>query len=154
VASPKSPTFALDHTGIVVEDLDDAISFYEQAFGMRVLTREADTDVDPDAIGLPGEPVRLRGAILTLGDRLLELHQYLTPTGVGHRRQSDQGIGHIAFAVDDIHLAWASLRKRGVTFNSEPKLITSGELSGRWWVYGRDPWGVVVELCQHPKAAA
>lgn len=140
----------LDHTGIVVPDLEAAIEFYTRAFGAEVVSREADTDVDPDAIGLPGEQVRLRGALLRTNGALLELHQYLQPTGTAARRVCDIGLGHVAFAVTDIDAAYEHLQREGMRFNTAPQTITSGVLAGRRWVYGQDPWGVVVELCQHP----
>ncbi len=141
--------FDFDHTGIVVPDLEAAIAFYQRAFGAEVQTREADTDVDSDAIGLPGQRVRLRGALLRLGSSTVELHQYLEPTGTGRRRVCDTGIGHIALSVTDIDVAYAFLLQEGMEFNTEPQTISAGALAGRRWVYGRDPWGVVVELCQH-----
>jgi lactoylglutathione lyase/glyoxylase I family protein len=148
--SGPRPNFLLDHTGIVVPDLDAAVRFYVNAFGMTVLSRESDTDVDSAAIGIPGQPVRLRGAILKAGRTNLELHEYLTPRGIGSRNVFDEGIGHIAFAVTEIRAAYDYLRALGVTFNTEPNLITDGALAGRWWVYGKDPWGNVLELGQDP----
>lgn len=150
IESPPHDVVGLDHVGIVVPDLEQAIEFYVRAFGAEVVSREADTDVDDVAIGLPDEQVRLRGAILRSGASQIELHQYLAPTGVSERRVCDQGIGHIAFCVSDIDAAYARLTNEGVVFNSDPNTITSGALEGRRWVYGRDPWGVVIELCQHP----
>ncbi len=149
-ASSTHPAFALDHTGLVVPDLDAAVAFYAAAFDMTVVSRESDTDVPSAAIGLPGEHVRLRGAILRAGTTYLELHQYLTPVGTGERRVCDTGFGHIAFAVPDINEAYRFLIDRGVTFNSEPQLIATGGLAGRRWVYGQDPWGNVIELGQNP----
>jgi catechol 2,3-dioxygenase-like lactoylglutathione lyase family enzyme len=139
-----------DHAGIVVPDLESAIDFYARAFGATVVGREADTDVDPDAIGLPGSTVRLRGALLRIGNTFLELHEFLTPTGRGNRRVSDTGIGHIAIAVSDIDAAHRRLQDEGMTFNTAPNTITEGFYAGRRWAYGQDPWGIVVELCQHP----
>lgn len=79
---PTAPGFTLDHIGMVVADLDAAVSFYTDVFGFSVVSREADTRVDDVAIGLPGESVRLRGAILRdTASNLLEIHQYLEPTG-------------------------------------------------------------------------
>ncbi|GAA2584391.1 hypothetical protein GCM10010399_13010 [Dactylosporangium fulvum] len=48
----------LDHTGMVMPTWKAAVAFYERAFGAAVVVREADTDVDATAIGLPGETVR------------------------------------------------------------------------------------------------
>lgn len=140
----------LDHTGIVVPDLEAAIEFYVTAFGAELVGREADTDVASDAIGLPGERVRLRGALLRCGTGLLELHEFLVPQGRESRRPCDTGIGHIAFAVPDIDAAYDRLRAEGVAFMTAPQTIESGLYAGRRWVYGKDPWGVIVELCQHP----
>ncbi|WP_395105054.1 VOC family protein [Actinomadura sp. SCN-SB] len=140
----------LDHTGIVVPDLEQALAFYARAFGAVLVSREHDTEVDAEAIGLPGERVRLRGAILRVGGGQLELHEYLTPRGTGVRRVCDTGIGHVAFAVTDIDRACERLGSAGIRFNSRPVTIYSGPRKGRRWVYGRDPWGVVIELCQHP----
>lgn len=140
----------LDHVAVVVPDLDAAVGFYVGAFGMTVVCREADTDVDADAIGLPGELVRLRGALLASGSTMVELHEYLSPRGTGSRRVCDTGIGHLAFAVRDIEPACKDLTAFGVRFHTPPRLIAGGTLAGRRWVYGTDPWGVVIELCQHP----
>lgn len=141
----------LDHTGVVVTDLEAAIDFYTEVFGAQLVGREADTEVDPETIGLPGEEVRLRGALLRCGRGLLELHEYLTPRGHESRRPCDVGIGHIAFAVEDIDAVYERLREAGISFNTSPREIETGFYAGRRWVYGRDPWGVVIELCQHPR---
>lgn len=152
VAQASADVLGLDHTGIVVPDLEAAIEFYSRAFGAEVVGLEADTDVDAVAIGLEGEHVRLRGAFLRTGGTTLELHEYIAPRGVGHRRACDVGIGHVAFSVSDIDAAHIRLEREGMTFNSAPQTIESGALAGRRWVYGRDPWGIVIELCQHPRA--
>ncbi len=141
----------LDHVGIVVPDLDAAVEWYTTHFSLQVAWREADTDVNDVAIGLPGEAVRLRGAVLYAGGAYLELHQYLSPVGCASRRVSDLGIGHLAFFSHDIWADFERLTAAGVTFCSEPRLIDSGGLTGHWWVYGEDPWGNVIQLCHHPE---
>lgn len=145
----------LDHVGIVVDDLDEAVEWYCKHFACRVAWREAATDVDDIAIGLPHEHVRLRGAVLQAGDRVfLELHQYLVPTGTGNRRVCDTGIGHLAFFTDDIQGDYRRLLDAGMRFYGAPREITTGGLTGHWWVYGEDPWGNVVQLCHHPDPPA
>lgn len=74
----------LDHVGMLVSDLEAAISWYQSQFGCEVARRETDTDVDDVSIGLPGEAVRLRGAVLWAGGCYLELHQYLSPPARDH----------------------------------------------------------------------
>ena len=141
----------LDHAGVVVPDLDAAIDWYCENFDCRVAWREAPTDVDDAAIGLPGEHVRLRGAVLWAGGAYLELHEYLSPTGSAPRRVCDTGIGHIAFFSDDIRGDFGRLTARGMRFYGEPRRIASGGLTDHWWAYGEDPWGNVVQLCHHPQ---
>jgi catechol 2,3-dioxygenase-like lactoylglutathione lyase family enzyme len=141
----------LDHAGIVVPDLDAAVEWYTTHFGLQTAWREADTDVDDVAIGLPGERVRLRGAILFAEGAYLELHEYLLPVGTTSRRVCDLGIGHIAFFSDSILTDFERLKDAGVEFYSKPRLIDRGGLAGHWWVYGEDPWGNVIQLCSHPE---
>jgi len=150
-AAPSPEVLGLDHAGIVVPDLNQAVEFYVRAFDVEVVGWEDETDADADALGLPGEHVRLRGALLRAGGCLLEVHQYLTPTGQTSRRVCDTGIGHLAFAVSDIDAAYTRLQDEGVSFNTEPRSIIYGFYAGRRWVYGQDPWGTVIELCQHPE---
>ena len=147
----SAPAFRIDHVGIVVPDLDAAVDFYTRAFGMTVVSTEDPTDVNSVAIGIDAPRVRLCGAILSAGNARLELHQYLEPQGEAHRKVFEQGIGHFAFDVDDIDIAYAHLVDMGVTFNSTPNLIETGNLAGRRWVYGQDPWGNVIELGQDPE---
>ncbi len=147
----QTEMLALDHVGLVVDDLDAAVTWYVANFGLRVAWRETDTDVDPEAIGLPGQRVRLRGALLDTGSAYLELHEYLSPRGYGSRQAFQTGYGHVAFFAVDIHATVARLTEAGMHFNGPPRHITSGGLAGFWWVYGQDPWGNVIEICNHPR---
>lgn len=143
----------IDHVGIVVPpgQLEAAADFYCSHFGCVEDRTEQETDVNPDAIGLPGEHVRLKGAILSAGDGAsLEIHEYRTPVGTGTRRTCDTGIGHFAWRSDDIDADYARLADAGITWNAPIQHITAGALAGRRWIYGRDPWGNVVELLHHP----
>jgi len=147
----------IDHVGIVAPrgQLDAVVNFYCRHFACTVAWREAETDVDAIAIGLPGENVRLKGAVLFAGAPddaapYLEIHQYLVPTGETKRRVCDAGIGHFAWWSDDIEADYTRLGEGGMSWNAAPRLIETGGLTGHWWVYGQDPWGNVVQLCHHP----
>jgi catechol 2,3-dioxygenase-like lactoylglutathione lyase family enzyme len=144
---------ALDHVGIVVSSLDDAIAWYGSAFGLRVAWRQPPHDVPGAALGIPARSVvRLCTAMLDAGPgRGIELHEYLDPSSEKAVRELQHtGIGHFAMAVDDIELAVEKLAGLGVQFDGEPERVGTGPLIGRKWIYGRDPFGCVVELCQHP----
>jgi catechol 2,3-dioxygenase-like lactoylglutathione lyase family enzyme len=145
----------LHHVAITVPDLDAAVAWYTTVLGLRVSRLEAETDVDPIAIGLPGEKVRLRGAELAIGGgtgEFLELHQFISPTGTAVRRVCDTGISHFAFHTDDIHAEYHRMQGLGVTFNSPPQYIAAGGLAGDWWAYFSDPWGNQLHLVSHDTA--
>src|SRR5579884_1685942 len=143
------PSFALDHVAITVPDLDAALAWYSDTFGFPVAWREAWTDANAGALGLPGESVRLRGAGLDAGGVFIELHEI--PPGVPLTRSlAHNGISHFALRTSDISEAYKRLSAAGIVFRSEPQLIDGGGLDGERWVYAEDPWGVTWHLCQHP----
>jgi len=147
---------SVDHVGVVVDNLDKAVEWYVQAFQARVFWREDPTDVPPEIVALSGEPhVRLRGALLELlgGTARFELHQYFAPAGADAttRRTCDLGIGHIAFAADDIHAEYERLAALGVRWCGKPHEITTGTLAGVVTAYGFDPFGTTLEICSMPE---
>ncbi|HEX6359555.1 VOC family protein [Actinophytocola sp.] len=143
---------SLDHVGIVVPSMDEAIDWWTTLFGVRLVWREQPVDVEGARLGLPGEAVRLQGAIFdTGGSAFLELHEYFKPAGASPRRPCDTGYNHLSFYAEDLAHEYGRLQAAGMTFFGEPMLITSGGLVGHQWVWGADPWGTVVELHQHAR---
>ncbi len=137
----------MDHVGIVVDDLADAVAFFVE-LGLK-LQGEAPVEGDwvDRIVGLEG--VRAQIAILQTpdGHGRLELTKFHTPsTDSGDQRApaNASGIRHVAFAVDDIDAVLARLRARGA------ELV--GEL-GRYQdsyrlCYVRGPAGIIVELAE------
>jgi catechol 2,3-dioxygenase-like lactoylglutathione lyase family enzyme len=137
----------MDHVGIVVDDLADAVAFFVE-LGLE-LQGEAPVEGDwvDRVVGLEG--VRAQIAILQTpdGHGRLELTKFHTPsTDGGYQRATANasGIRHVAFAVDDIDAVLARLRARGA------ELV--GEL-GRYQdsyrlCYVRGPEGIIVELAE------
>jgi catechol 2,3-dioxygenase-like lactoylglutathione lyase family enzyme len=137
----------MDHVGIVVDDLADAVAFFIE-LGLQL---EGEATVEGDwvdhVVGLEG--VRARIAMLRTPDRhgRLELTKFHTPStggGYGPTLANTAGIRHVAFAVDDIDDVLARLRTRGA------ELV--GEL-GRYQdsyrlCYVRGPEGIIVELAE------
>jgi catechol 2,3-dioxygenase-like lactoylglutathione lyase family enzyme len=137
----------IDHVGIVVEDLADAVAFFVE-LGLEL---QGQAPVEGDwvdrIVGLDG--VRAQIAMLATpdGHGRLELTKFHAPsTDSGDRRTpaNAAGIRHIAFAVEDIDAVLARLRAHGA------ELV--GEL-GRYrdsyrLCYVRGPAGIIVELAQ------
>ena len=137
----------MEHVGIVVDDLAAATAFFIE-LGLK-LQGEGPVEggwVDR-VVGLEG--VRLEIAMVETpdGHARLELTKFHAPPGRdgdGHTPANTPGIRHVAFAVDDIDAAVASLRARGAELVGE---VERYEDSYRL-CYVRGPEGIIVELAE------
>ncbi|MCX8528428.1 MAG: methylmalonyl-CoA epimerase [Candidatus Nanopelagicales bacterium] len=127
----------IDHVGIAVPDLDEAIAFYKRAFGLKVVHEEVN------------EEQGVREAMLAIGDSYLQLLVPLTPESTIGKflDRSGPGIQQMAFAVDDVEAAAADLRAAGVrVLYDQAKVGTGGSLVN--FCHPKDCGGVLVELVQ------
>jgi methylmalonyl-CoA/ethylmalonyl-CoA epimerase len=128
----------IDHIGIAVKSLAEAVKVYEDAIGLKVS--------DYDQVDDQG----VRVAMLNIGESRIEL---LEPTGPGSpiekfMTRRGEGIHHIAVAVDDIEKALERLKAAGVRLvDTEPR---RGAHSTRIaFVHPSSTHGVLLELVQH-----
>ncbi len=129
----------IDHVGIAVADLDEAIAFYGRAFGLSVLHEEIN------------ERQGVREAMLGVGDSgsCIQLLAPLRPDSTIARflDRSGPGIQQIAYGVDDVAAAAATLRSRGVRMLYDTAQAgTAGSLTN--FCHPKDCGGVLVELVQ------
>jgi catechol 2,3-dioxygenase-like lactoylglutathione lyase family enzyme len=137
----------MDHVGIVVDDLADAVAFFVE-LGLE-LQGEAPVEGDwvDRVVGLVG--VRAQIAMLQTpdGHGRLELTKFHTPPTDGSYQRAPanaSGIRHVAFAVEDIDAVLARLRARGAEIVGE-----LGRYQDRYRLcYVRGPEGIIVELAQ------
>jgi methylmalonyl-CoA epimerase len=103
----------IDHIGVAVEDLDAAITLYERTFGMTLVHREAITEQGVEAV------------LLDVGENHVELLAPLGPdTPVGKFLvRKGPGLHHVAYQVEDVESALASLREAGVRLIDETPRI-------------------------------
>jgi catechol 2,3-dioxygenase-like lactoylglutathione lyase family enzyme len=137
----------MDHVGIVVEDLADAVAF----FATLGLEPRGETPVEGDwvdrVVGLEG--VRAQIAMLQTpdGHGRVELAKFHTPFADGgyqHARANTLGIRHLAFVVEDIDAVLARLRAHGAELVGElERYQDSYRLC-----YVRGPEGIIVELAE------
>lgn len=144
---------SIDHVGITVPDLDEAIDFFVDAFGCEVVFRAGPYE----NVGYvwPGESepevVTVRLAVLTHGGaHNLEFLEY-RPAGERHEwkpgRPSQPGGFHLAFWVEDARAALECLRAiDGVQVMGEVEAEQGGPIDGLDWVYLLTPWGMAIEL--------
>jgi methylmalonyl-CoA/ethylmalonyl-CoA epimerase len=129
----------IDHVGLAVHDLDAAIAFYENTFGMRVVHEETN------------EEQGVREAMLAVGDSgsCIQLLAPLTAdsTIAKFLDRNGEGIQQVAYGVDDIDSASAELRARGLRLLYDaPRRGTAGSRVN--FVHPKDAGGVLIELVE------
>jgi catechol 2,3-dioxygenase-like lactoylglutathione lyase family enzyme len=131
-----------DHVAISVKDMEHVIAFYRDVVGMeKVFDRQFDAPMGK-LIGVPGTKVRI--VHMKLGDSVVELFDYRHPKGRDPRpdaSQSDFGLTHIGFMVEDFWGTYRHLIDHGVEFLGEPVEIRPGVFVG----YFR---GAEYEVCE------
>ena len=105
----------LHHTGLVVRDLNEAVTFYRDVVGLDVLSEyERQGEGVDQVIGYQNAHLRAT----TLGfrdDHILELIQYVHPRSAARptEERSVLGAAHLAFQVDDIQATFEELSAGG-----------------------------------------
>lgn len=116
-----------DHVAISVRDMERAIAFYRDVIGMeKVFDREFDTPM-AKLIGVEHTEVRI--VHMRLGESVVELFDYKHPKGREPRpdhQQSDYGLTHIGFTVEDFWGTYQRLQDHGVRFLGDPVEIRPG----------------------------
>jgi methylmalonyl-CoA epimerase len=127
----------LDHVGIAVERLEEALAFYRDALGLEV-------DVPED---VPSQ--RVRAHMVATGAAALELLEATSADSPIARFVDRRGAGlhHVTLRVDDIRAALAQLTARGIRLvDAEPRPGAHGSLVA--FVHPSAAHGVLVELKQ------
>jgi methylmalonyl-CoA/ethylmalonyl-CoA epimerase len=131
---------AVDHVGIAVADLDEAIEWYESTLGLVATHTETNEEqgVREAMLSAPGDS----GAAV----QLLAPLRPDSPIGKFLDRNGP-GIQQMAYRVADIDAACADLRAKGVRLlYPEPRRGTAGSRIN--FVHPKDAGGVLVELVQ------
>lgn len=127
----------IDHIGVAVEDLDEAIALYEQTFGMELAHRETVESQGVEAV------------LLDVGDGHVELLRPLGPdTAVGKFvAKRGKGLHHVAYATDDIDATLRQLAAAGLELiDSEPRVgIRESRVA---FVKPRSTGGVLTEIVE------
>jgi len=129
----------IDHVGIAVPDLDAAIAFYADNFGIHSVHEETNTDQG------------VREAMLAVGDgsTRIQLLAPLSPdsTIAKFLGRSGPGMQQLAYTVDDVDATSVELRARGLRLLfDEPRPGTAGSRVN--FVHPKDAGGVLIELVE------
>jgi methylmalonyl-CoA/ethylmalonyl-CoA epimerase len=136
---PEGLLTTIDHVGIAVPDLREAIAFYELAFGVHSVHEEIN------------EEQGVHEAMLAVGDgqTRIQLLAPLTPDSTIAKfiGRSGPGLQQLAFRVSDIEAVSATLRERGLRLLYDvPKRGTADSRVN--FVHPKDAGGVLVELVE------
>jgi len=126
----------VDHIGIAVKDLAEAMKFYE-ALGLK----SAGTEVV--------EEQKVKVAFYPVGDSEVELLESTSPDGpiAKYIEKNGPGIQHLAFRVDNIEKALAELKEKGVRLIDEKPRYGAGGAKIAF-LHPKSTFGVLIELSE------
>ena len=141
----------MDNVGIVVESLDEAISFFTE-LGLKLEGRAmVEGEWAGRITGLGDQSVEIAMMRTPDGHSRLELSRFITPPVVAdHRNAPVNALGYlrVMFAVDDLDELLNRLNKRGAQLVGE---VVQYEDSYRL-CYIRGPEGLLIGLAEELKA--
>jgi methylmalonyl-CoA/ethylmalonyl-CoA epimerase len=127
----------IDHIGVAVDDLEEAVSLYSERLGMPVQHRETVEQQGVEAV------------LLGVGDSHVELLRPLSPdTAVGRfLERSGPGMHHVAYGTDDIDAALEQARAAGLALiDDRPRTGIRGSRVA--FVHPKSTGGVLTELVE------
>jgi methylmalonyl-CoA/ethylmalonyl-CoA epimerase len=127
----------IDHTGIAVRDMDEALARYKRIYGLEPSERVTVVDQHVEVAFLPVSDTRVE--LVQPTDMESGVARFLQKHG--------EGLHHIAFLVEDIHRELKRLRDEGVELiDREPREGPHGLIA---FVHPRGNGGILVELVEH-----
>ena len=126
----------IEHLGIAVKSLEEAIPYYENVLGLKCYAVEEVADQ------------KVKTAFFKIGQTKLELLEPTCPesTIAGFIEKRGEGIHHLAFATDDVAACLAEAEEKGVRLidkaprpGAEQKMIA--------FIHPKSTKGVLTEFC-------
>lgn len=127
----------IDHIGIAVKNLDEALKVYTEALGLECKHIE----------DVPSQKVRV--GMIPIGESKIELLESTDDDGpiAKHIEKRGEGVQHIALSVDDIEGALTRLKEKGIRLiDEEPRVGAGGARIA--FVHPRGTNGVLLELVE------
>lgn len=130
----------IEHIGIAVNSIDDAIPFYEKVLGLKCYAIEEVADQ------------KVKTAFFMVGQTKIELLESTDPEGpIGKfLEKRGEGIHHIAFAVENIEERLREAEAAGVRLiDTEPRRGAEGLSIA--FLHPKSTLGVLTEFCEDKK---
>lgn len=127
----------VDHIGIAVSNLEEALKLYTDVLGLNL----ADTEIV--------EEQKVKVAFLPIGDTEIELLEPTDPDSPIAKfiEKRGQGIQHIAFRVDDIEKAIKEMKDKGMRMIDEKPRYGAGGANIAF-IHPKSTQGVLIELSE------
>jgi catechol 2,3-dioxygenase-like lactoylglutathione lyase family enzyme len=153
--STKAHILGIDHVGINVPDLQQAVDFFSDIFGFSEVTQLGPFPLDDtwkknNNMHLSTGAVTIKMVHAGTGASI-EVFSYEDNHGnKQHPGSDDIGASHIGFYTADMNDAVAYLKSKGIQLLGEPFTMPSGDTEGETWIYFLAPWGAKMELVSYP----
>ena len=129
----------IEHLGIAVKSLADAIPYYENILGVKCYATEEVADQ------------KVKTAFFMVGQTKIELLEPTCPesTIASFIEKRGEGIHHVAFCVDNAANALKEVEEKGVRLiDKTPRPGAEGLMIG--FLHPKCTGGVLTELCENP----
>lgn len=130
----------IEHIGIAVKNLAEAIPYYENIFGLKCYQVEE----------VPDQKVKT--AFFLVGQTKIELLESTSPEGpIGKFiEKKGEGIHHIAFAVNGLDQKLSYIEQQGIQLiDKQPRKGAEGLNIA--FLHPKSTFGVLTELCEKPQ---
>jgi methylmalonyl-CoA/ethylmalonyl-CoA epimerase len=130
----------IEHLGIAVNSLEEAIPFYEEVLGLKCYAIEEVAEQ------------KVKTAFFLVGQTKIELLESTDPEGpVGKFiEKRGEGIHHLAFAAEGLQESLNYLEEKGVRLiDKSPRKGAEGLNIA--FLHPKSTFGVLTELCEKPK---
>ena len=133
----------LNHVGVAVPDIEEAMETYRTLYGATDITTPLD---------MPAQGVKV--CFVNLPNSQIELIEPLneeSPIWNFIQKNPKGGQHHVCFEVEEIHAAVAAMKERGATVLGEPRIGAHG--TPIVFIHPKNSNGVLIELMETPKDA-
>ncbi|KRT35247.1 MULTISPECIES: methylmalonyl-CoA epimerase [Acetomicrobium] len=130
-------TIGVDHIGIAVKSIDEALKFWEEALGIKCTGREEVAEQ------------KVVTAFLPLGGTEIELLEPTSPESPISKfiESRGEGIHHLALKVEDIEAALKELKDKGIRLIDEKPRCGAGGAKIAF-VHPKAAGGVLLEISE------
>ena len=129
----------IEHIGIAVKSLEDAIPYYEDKLGLKCYAIEEVADQ------------KVKTAFFKVGQTKIELLESTSPAGTIAKfiQKKGEGVHHIAFATNNFQDSLHELAEKGVQLLDKAPRSGADGLNIEF-LHPKSTLGVLTELCEDP----